>query len=183
MLWSNVSPPLSKILKSTIYTHVTLSSFPSTKAKRHASERSDISIQLQVQKSTYYITTPHLRLQSFELKVFLAPLRLPSHSQEALCIFGFVLYSLKWSAGYHTFTLLFHSGRPLMTPSNAASATAFAGKALRKHGKNPLQKPLGPSLRHISIAASFHLGKRLSPSLRAPPSGSVMSRCFTTSDG
>lgn len=70
-----------------------------------------------------------------------------------------------------------------MTPSKATRAKAFAGKALKKHGTKPLQKPLGPSLRHISFAASFHLGNRLSPSLSAPPSGSVMIRCLTTSDG
>ena len=38
------------------------------------------------------------------------------------------------------------SGNALITPSKAARATAFAGKARRKHGANPLQKPLSPYL-------------------------------------
>jgi hypothetical protein len=32
-----------------------------------------------------------------------------------------------------------HSGKLLITPSNATRAIAFAGKALKKHGTNPLQ--------------------------------------------
>jgi hypothetical protein len=32
-----------------------------------------------------------------------------------------------------------HSGNALITASKVANATAFAGNALKKHGRNPLQ--------------------------------------------
>lgn len=71
-----------------------------------------------------------------------------------------------------------YSGRLLMTPSNATSAIALAGNALKKHGTNPLQYPLHPFSLHTVLAASLHRGNRL-PS----PSGSVIMRCLTTSLG
>lgn len=33
----------------------------------------------------------------------------------------------------------------LITPSKATSAIAFAGNALKKHGRNPLQYPFNPA--------------------------------------
>ncbi len=51
--------------------------------------------------------------------------------------------------GYHCVrdkisSLLHHSGMDRMAASNATSAIAFAGNALRKQGKNPRQYPLAP---------------------------------------
>ena len=66
----------------------------------------------------------------------------------------------------------------LITPSNTNSAVAFAGNALRKHGKNPRQYPLHPASLYTALAASLHLGY-----LRSAPNPSVMMRCLTTSDG
>jgi len=37
-----------------------------------------------------------------------------------------------------------YSGNVLITASNATSAMAFAGNALKKHGTNPLQYPMAP---------------------------------------
>lgn len=71
----------------------------------------------------------------------------------------------------------------LITPSNATNAIAFAGKALKKHGKNPRQYPFIPLSLLMATAASFHVRNFLSPSPSAPPNGSVIIRCFTTSDG
>lgn len=76
-----------------------------------------------------------------------------------------------------------HSGNALITPSNVISAIAFAGNARKKHGANPLQNPRAPSLLQIALAASFHRGNCRSPSPSLPPSGSVMMRCLTTSEG
>lgn len=59
---------------------------------------------------------------------------------------------------------LAQSPNALITPSNAISAIALAGNALKKHGTKPLQYPLAPSLLHISFAASFHLRNFCSPS-------------------
>ena len=72
---------------------------------------------------------------------------------------------------------------PLITPSNATSATAFAGNALKKQGTKPRQKPRAPSRRQTARAASRQPRKQRSPSPRVPPSGSVMTRCLTTSEG
>lgn len=40
-----------------------------------------------------------------------------------------------------------YSGNALITPSNATSAAALAGKARKKHGKKPLQYPRQPASR------------------------------------
>jgi hypothetical protein len=71
-----------------------------------------------------------------------------------------------------------HPGNPLTTPSNATNATAFAGNALKKHGKNPLQYPLHPFSLYTALAASRHLAYFL-----PEPRSSVIIRCLTTSDG
>lgn len=74
-------------------------------------------------------------------------------------------------------------GSHRITPSNATNAMAFAGNALRKQGTNPRQYPLHPRSRPTATAASFQDRNFLSPSPKTPPMGSVMSRCFTKSDG
>jgi len=71
-----------------------------------------------------------------------------------------------------------YAGNARMTPSNATKAIAFAGNARRKQGTKPLQYPLHPFSVHTAFAASLHLGNFL-----PLPSGSVMIRCLTTSDG
>jgi len=40
---------------------------------------------------------------------------------------------------HHTRSPLYIYGKALITPSNATNAIAFAGNALKKHGRNPLQ--------------------------------------------
>ncbi len=74
-------------------------------------------------------------------------------------------------------------GSPLMTPSNATSATAFAGNALKKQGTKPLQYPFHPFSAYTALAAVFQFGNLLSPSFSPLPRGSVMILCFTTSLG
>lgn len=71
-----------------------------------------------------------------------------------------------------------YSGNALITDSNATKAIAFAGKALKKHGPNPLQYPLHPCSLYTPLAASLQVRNLLSG-----PSESVMMRCFTTSLG
>src|SRR5204862_923615 len=108
-----------------------------------------------------------------------------------LCIYSFphrvVLYYCTYMYAILPFPTEYstsiHHGNDLITPSKATSAMAFAGNALRKHGRNPRQYPLHPLSLPTATAASFHRRNRLSPSPSAPPKGSVMIRCFTTSDG
>ena len=76
-----------------------------------------------------------------------------------------------------------HQGNALITPSNATSATAFAGKALKKQGKKPLQYPFQPLSLYTSFAALFQLGNLRTPSPNPPASGSVIILCLTTSLG
>lgn len=74
-------------------------------------------------------------------------------------------------------------GNHLITPSNVNRAIALAGNALRKQGMKPLQKPFMPLSFATAVAASFHRRNFRSPSFNPPPSGSVISRCLTTSAG
>lgn len=76
-----------------------------------------------------------------------------------------------------------YSGKARMTASKATRAIAFAGNALMKQGRKPLQNPFTPSFRHTFWAASLHRGNFVTPSPRPFPIGSVMMRCLTTSDG
>jgi hypothetical protein len=70
-----------------------------------------------------------------------------------------------------------YAGNARMTPSNATKAIAFAGNARRKQGTKPLST-LSTHSPSTQLAASLHLGNFL-----PLPSGSVMIRCLTTSDG
>lgn len=52
-------------------------------------------------------------------------------------------YSYTLKACTYTYTYI-HHGNVLIIASNANKAIAFAGNALRKHGRNPRQYPLHP---------------------------------------
>lgn len=89
-----------------------------------------------------------------------------------------VLHELTpWRVECHTAELC-NQFSARITPSNATSAIAFAGKARKKQGTKPRQYPVHPVSRYIDFAASFQRGYFLSG-----PKGSVMMRCFTTSEG
>lgn len=107
------------------------------------------------------------------------PICFPYVSTRLICI---CTRSLIEDVSSPNITAFLH-GKVRITPSNATKAIAFAGNALRKHGTNPRQYPLHPRSLHTARAASFQLWNCLCPSLRAPPIGSVIRRCFTTSEG
>ncbi len=70
---------------------------------------------------------------------------------------GGIIECIRTSDGEKNQCISLQSGNPLITPSNATSATALAGNARNIQGPNPLQNPLTPSRLQIALAVSFHL--------------------------
>lgn len=74
-------------------------------------------------------------------------------------------------------------GKPYQPVSKGQTHRSHSLPHLKKHGRKPLQYPLHPFSCHTVFAASLHPWNLRTPPANGAPSGSVIIRCFTTSDG